>query len=62
MLPAADCACPDRCIPKACALCKRGVHYDPAASIPLLGEEMIVCDRCIENRWLKVEAALSEEI
>lgn len=47
-LPEAQCAVPDRCEPRACQRCGRPVHYDPEASIPLLGPEWIVCDICLE--------------
>jgi hypothetical protein len=48
-LPASLCSCPDRCRIEQCALCLRDVHYDPRASIPALGREVIVCLRCIEQ-------------
>lgn len=43
-----DCAIPERCVERSCSICKRGVHYDPKASIPVLGPETIVCTICME--------------
>jgi hypothetical protein len=48
-LPRELCACPDRCEVRQCELCLRDVHYDPKASIPELGAEVIICRICIEQ-------------
>jgi hypothetical protein len=48
-LPREQCAVPDRCEQRACYVCFGPVHYDPAASIPILGAEIIVCGPCFEK-------------
>lgn len=48
-LPLADCVVPDRCQLATCSGCGRSVHYDPKASIPLLGEEVILCETCTDQ-------------
>ena len=50
-LPVSECAVPDRCDheTKRCSVCGWMVHYDPKASIPLLGAERIVCTWCLED-------------
>jgi hypothetical protein len=47
-LPREMCACPERCQDRECSVCGTEVHYDPKASIPALGEELIVCGGCME--------------
>jgi hypothetical protein len=47
-LPREQCAVPERCIDRKCALCGQTVHYDPRARIPLLGSETIVCSTCFD--------------
>ena len=45
-----DCAVPDRCDHgRTCSACADPVHYDPKASIPQLGAELIVCPACMEQ-------------
>ena len=48
-LPLDQCAVPERCERRNCALCGAEVHYDPKASIPLLGPEQITCDICLDR-------------
>lgn len=45
-LPPEDCTIPERCEQVTCVRCRRPMHYDPKARIPLLGEEIIVCEKC----------------
>lgn len=49
-LPREDCVIPERCEERACSICGALVHYDPKASIPILGREKIVCSSstCLE--------------
>lgn len=48
-LPPEECAVPERCENRQCQACGQDVHYDPKASIPVLGKEMIVCITCLEK-------------
>jgi hypothetical protein len=48
-LPREECVCPERCVERHCSRCRRPVHYDPRASIPLLGDEVIVCGTCLDR-------------
>lgn len=47
-LPREQCVIPERCEERICSLCEGPVHYDPRASIPILGPERIVCSSCFE--------------
>ena len=47
-LPREQCTVPERCLERSCSQCGQAVHYDPKASIPLLGAELIVCGECFE--------------
>ena len=47
-LPRELCAVPERCQDRECGVCGTTVHYDPRASILLLGKEYIVCGGCLE--------------
>ena len=47
-LPAAECIIAERCDhSKVCRTCGAELHYDPAATIALLGPEFIVCGDCV---------------
>jgi hypothetical protein len=48
-LPRESCVVPERCEERDCARCGQVVHYDPAASIPALGPELILCEHCTEE-------------
>jgi hypothetical protein len=49
-LSLADCCVPDRCDHgRTCQVCEHPVHYDPKASIPQLGAELVVCTACIDQ-------------
>lgn len=48
VLPPEQCAVPERCENRQCCGCGEDVHYDPKASIPVLGEEMIICMQCLD--------------
>lgn len=50
-LPREQCAVPERCEDRTCSICGQLVHYDPKASIPILGPERIVCTECFEAGW-----------
>jgi hypothetical protein len=45
-LPREECAVPERCEERTCEGCGAPVHYDPKASIPALGPELVVCQTC----------------
>lgn len=47
-LPREQCAVPERCVDRECSQCGQLVHYDPRASIPLLGAELIICGECFD--------------
>lgn len=47
-LPADQCTIPGRCERRQCSRCGHAVHYDPQASIPLLGPEVILCILCLD--------------
>lgn len=50
VLPPGDCLIPERCLhDKSCSRCRQLVHYDPAASIEILGREVLVCESCLEG-------------
>lgn len=53
-LPLDQCAVPNRCELHQCARCDQPVHYDPAASIPALGREVIICNVCIDELFTVV--------
>jgi len=44
-----DCLIPERCQERLCSDCATRVHYDPKASIPLLGQEKIICETCLDR-------------
>jgi hypothetical protein len=46
-----DCTVPERCEERRCFHCQQRVHYDPAAAIPILGMERIVCGECFGERY-----------
>lgn len=40
---------------RSCVQCAAEVWYDPRASIPALGPEVITCAQCFEDGWDDVE-------
>jgi hypothetical protein len=59
-LPATGCAIPERCQVKNCSVCGITVRYDPEATIPALGTEVIVCDGCVEERFTEALQKLAD--
>jgi hypothetical protein len=55
-VPRGQCVIPRRCLTEQCKVCGQDVHYDPAAAIPALGAELIVCMDCTEKAWEAVDA------
>lgn len=53
-LSAEDCSIPDRCVTRYCEFCKQACHYDPRATLPILGKETLACGTCV-NRMLTAE-------
>ena len=49
MLPLEECAVPERCQTRQCRVCDQDVHWDPKASIPILGPEFIICETCFDE-------------
>ena len=53
----ADLATPvERSIVKTCKGCGEQVWYDPWASIPILGRELIICEECLAAAQLRMAA------